>query len=385
ALGANNTQITYSAAGPQVLSPLGISTTTSLTTIQGLSKVSATSQPCGLVCNQPYQSRTYDLNGYPHSVTDWNGSVTQTTYDANGLLDKQVDGLGSADQRTTSTTWNTTLRVPLARTVLDASSNTVAKTSWVYNYLGEVHVRCEIDPAVPAAAAYTCVDTGTPPAGVRRWIYHYCGSVDTTQCPVVGLLLTVDGPRTDVADTTSYVYYMLDGVNHHHGDLKSVTDPLGHVTTYLVYDGAGRVTSMQDANEVYTDFTYTPRGWLQTKTVRVTSDNSPAGSDAITTLGYTAYGAVNSITDPDGVVTTFQYDTAHRLTDIYDALGKHIHYTLDAAGNKTTEQTFTAAGTVVRSLSRTFNALGELTAVEDGLNHTVFSAAYGDSYDANGN
>jgi len=331
-------------------------------------------------------SVTFDSSGYPQSTMDFNHNLTTTQYDDTyGLLLQKVEASGASSQRTTKLTWDTTFRKPLNQQILDAQGNLVAETSWVYNYLGEVHVRCEIDPAVPAAAAYTCADTGAPPAGVRRWIYHYCGSVDTIQCPVVGLLLTVDGPRTDVADTTSYVYYMLDGVNHHHGDLKSVTDPLGHVTTYLIYDGAGRVTSMQDANGVYTDFTYTPRGWLQTKTVRVTPDNSPSSSDAITTLGYTAYGAVNSITDPDGVVTTFQYDTAHRLTDIYDALGKHIHYTLDAAGNKTAEQTFTAAGTVVRSLSRTFNALGELTAVEDGLNHTVFSAGYSDSYDANGN
>jgi len=387
--GAEDVKITYINSGANnsavIQYPLGESVKLTYANLSGRLVFASADTPCASACGLTTSSQTYDTNANPEIRTDFDGNVTRTTYAASGLLEQEVDALGAVNQRTISTNWNTGLRLPLVRTVMDANDATVAQSAWVYNYLNEVHVHCEIDPAVPAAAAYTCADTGTPPAGVRRWIYHYCGSVDTIQCPVIGLLLTVDGPRTDVADTTSYVYYMLDGVNHHHGDLKSVTDPLGHVTTYLVYDGAGRVTSMQDANGVYTDFTYTPRGWLQTKTVRVTPDNSPSSSDAITTLGYTAYGAVNSITDPDGVVTTFQYDAAHRLTDIYDALGKHIHYTLDAAGNKTAEQTFPVAGTAVRSLSRTFNALGELTAVEDGLNHTVFSAGYSDSYDANGN
>jgi len=251
----------------------------------------------------------------------------------------------------------------------------VTAAAWAYNYLGEVNARCEIDPAVPGAMSYTCANTTTPPAGVRQWGYHYCGSVDTIQCPVLGLLLSVDGPRTDVTDTTSYVYYMLDGVNHHHGDLESVTDPLGHVTTYLTYDGAGRVKTMQDPNGVVATLTYTPRGWLASRSV----------GSATTSLTYWPYGAVKTITDPDGVTTTFTYDGAHRLTDISDAQGNDLHYTLDASGNKTGEQIRTASGTTVKNLTRQFNALGQLTAVIDGLAHTVFSASASNSYDANGN
>lgn len=384
--GAYNTALTYNSDGSATVQyPLGHSATIGFTTANGFNRTSAIDQPCGPECGQPWQSLTYDANGYPASTTDFKGNLTSTQYDAYGLLEQQVDAQGQPTQRTTKTTWDTTLRVPLERTVSDANGNLVTKTDWVYNGLGEVHVRCEIDPTNPATAGYTCADSGTPPAGVRRWIYHYCGSVDTIQCPVVGLLLTVDGPRTDVSDVTSYAYYMLDGVNHHHGDLKSITDPMGLVTTYLIYDGAGRITAMQRPDGVYEDSTYTPRGWLASKTVRITSDNSPSSFDATTTITYWPYGAVKTITDPDGVITSYTYDAAHRLTDITDALGKHIHYTLDAAGNKTEEQTFTLAGAVVRSVTRGYNALGELTSVADGFHQTVFSAGYSDSYDANGN
>jgi YD repeat-containing protein len=94
---------------------------------------------------------------------------------------------------------------------------------------------------------------------------------------------------------------------------------------------------------------------------------------------------VQTVTDPDGVTTTYGYDTAHRLTTITDALGNYVQYTLDAAGDKTGEQVTDASGTVHKSLTRTFNTLGQLTSVVDGLNNTVFNASASTSYDANGN
>lgn len=152
-------------------------------------------------------------------------------------------------------------------------------------------------------------------------------------------------------------------------------DPAGHVTTIQSYDADGRITRTTDANGVNTDMTYTSRGWLTSRSV----------AGATTHFTYTPYGAVASTTDPDGVMLRYTYDAAHRLTDITDAIGNRIHYTLDAAGNKIRKQIYDSNGAVVKSLSRTYNTLGELTAVIDGLNHTVFNAGYGDSYDADGN
>ncbi|GAB2533383.1 RHS repeat-associated core domain-containing protein [Rhodanobacter koreensis] len=370
--GVDLTQVVYNSnSTTSVTYPTGVQATLSFVVPNGSVHASTVSAPCGSSCDQPNASATFDSNGYVASTTDWNGNITKTTYDANGLLDQQVDAFGTSSQRTTNTTWDTTLRVPLTRTVLNASGATVASTAWVYNTAGQPLARCEIDPA----ASYTCATNGTPPTGVRRWTYTYCTAVDTIQCPIVGLLLSVDGPRTDVADVTTYTYYLTDSATSHHGDLQSVTDALGHTTTYLTYDGAGRITSLQDANGVVTTLTYTPRGWLASRNV----------GGATTTIGYTPYGAVASITDPDNVTTSYTYDAAHRLTRITDAQGNYVQYTLDAAGNKTQEQVNTASGSVTHSLSRQFNTLGQLTALVDGLSHTVFSAGYSDSYDANGN
>ncbi len=382
----SQTQITYNSDGTSTVEyPLGQSATTSFSHTNGINEVATVNQQCGLSCSQPWKTHAYDPNGFPASYTDFNGNVKTTQYSASGLLNTEVDGSGSTNQRTFVTTWNNTLRKPLTRQVQNAQGNLVTETAWVYNPLGDVQAKCEIDPNVAAAASYACSATGTPPAGVRRWVYTYCMAVDTTQCPIIGLLLTVDGPRTDVSDVTTYSYYLVDSATSHHGDLKTVTDALGHVNTFVTYDGAGRATRTMDANGVITDMTYMPRGWLHTKTVRALASGAASSSDATTTIGYTLYGKVASITDPDGVVTSFTYDGAHRLTGITDGQNNKIVYTLDDAGDKTKTVVTAASGTVVKSSSAQYNTIGQVTAVIDGLNNTVLNAGYSDSYDGNGN
>ncbi|GAB2810316.1 RHS repeat-associated core domain-containing protein [Dyella kyungheensis] len=395
-LGAELNTISYAPNGlsATVTYPTGVTSTLSFSNSVGTMKVSAASAFCGQACGQPYQAQTFDTNGYPASATDFNGNITTTSYSSAGLLTQQIDAQGTSNQRTTNFTWNTTLRVPLTRTVLDNNGTTVAYDAWIYNTFGQATARCSADPLVTGATSYTCGSSANAPAGVRQSRYTYCTAVDTTQCPLIGLPLSVDGPRTDVSDATSYSYYLATdesgcgtpgGACHRAGDLYQVTNALGQVTTYSVYDKNGRVVRQSDANGVITDRTYSPRGWLLTRTVHANSNGTPSSGDAVTTIGYTPYGSVASITDADGVAVNYTYDAAHRLTDISDALGDRIHYTLDAAGNKTQEQTFDPSGTVRRTLSRTYNTLGQLTQITDGLSHAVFNARYSDSYDANGN
>ena len=379
------TQFTYNSDGSATVQyPLGISVNFSIdATPEGLGEISGVSQPCGSQCNQPWKTLTYDTNDYPSLSTDFNGNTTATTYSSAGLLNQQIDASGSTTQRTTNFTWNTTLRVPLTHTVSNADGTVVSNTQWVYNTLGQPLARCDIDPTNSAASGYSCSSTGTVPAGVRRSTYTYCTAVGTG-CPLVGLMLTATGSRTDLTQTTTYSYYTTSNAAncgtpgaacYQAGDLHTVTDPAGHVTTMASYDADGRITRMTDANGVNTDLTYTPRGWLASRTV----------GGAQTSFGYTPYGAVSSVTDPDGVATSYGYDAAHRLVKITDAQGNYAQYTLDAAGDKTAEQTYDATGAVHKNLSRTFNTLGQLTTVVDGLNHTVFTASATTSYDANGN
>ncbi|MDF4025613.1 RHS repeat-associated core domain-containing protein [Luteibacter sp. PPL201] len=390
--GIDKTSVTYNPDGSSdVTYPLGGTSHQTYQTIQQLVRVSTLDKPCG-ECGQNYASRTYDANGYPSTFTDFLGHVSNRTYDTNGLLTQVMEAKGADEQRTTNTTWNTSLRVPLVRTVLDAHGTLVAKQGWAYNATGQVTAMCVIASSV--ASTYTCTASGTPPAGVRRTVNTYCTAVDTTACPLPGLLLSSDGPRTDVKDITRYTYYLTTdesgcgaagGPCHHLGDLQSVTSGAGLTTTYVTYDKAGRPTRIKAPNGTLTDLAYTPRGWLASRTLRANVDGSASTADATTALAYNPDGTLHQLVDPDGVTTTYTYDAAHRLTDITDGNGAHVHYTLDAAGNRTGEQVLSSSGAVVRASSRTYNPLGQLTAVTDGLGRTTFSAASSDSYDANGN
>jgi RHS repeat-associated protein len=405
---ANGYSIVYNSNGSAtVTDPLGAVRTYNYQQLQGRPKLtSITGQPCS-ACG-PAQA-TYDSAGYPQSTTDFNNNVTQSTYDdTRGLETQRIEGNGTSAQRTINTTWDANFRFPDQRSVVNASSVTESLTKWVYNSRGQVLSRCEADPAVSGATSYTCGSQTNAPAGVRQTTYTYCEQAGVTAgtCPVVGLALSVDGPRTDVSDVTTYTYYQTTDLSgcattgaacHYLGDLQKVTNALGQITTYISYDKNGRVTRMQDANGTYTDMTYHVRGWLLTRTVRANADGSANASlDATTTYTYDNAGQVKKITQPDGAYLNYTYDAAHRLTDITDNLGNAIHYTLDASGNRTKEDTKDPSSTLKRTLSRQYDQLNRLTKSLNAASATVqqytnpadappTGITYTDGYDGNGN
>ena len=69
-------------------------------------------------------------------------------------------------------------------------------------------------------------------------------------------------------------------------------------------------------------------------------------------------GLLKKTTQPDGAIVTYEYDDAHRLTAVADGLGNRIEYTLDQSGNRTVEQAKDPQGTLKRTMSRVFDALG---------------------------
>ena len=191
--------------------------------------------------------------------------------------------------------------------------------------------------------------------------------------------------RTDTSDLTSFVYYDHSGVpcvpgaancGYTRGDLWKVADAYGRITEVLAYDAMGRPQTIKDSNGLITETLYYPRGWVATVTVK----GATSADDRITSFEYWPTGLVKKITGPDGVYTSYEYDNAHRLTSIADSAGNQIEYTLDGAGNRVSEATKGASGTLKRTLSRVYNTLGQLATQADAqANPTDFT------YDANGN
>lgn len=203
-------------------------------------------QPTGISDSRGDITLAYD------PATTWRTSRTdreghQTTYEyADGLHEtRRTEALGTLDERIIETDWDTTVNQVTERRQPGKT------TTYTHNARGQVLTRTETDTAT--------LDT-------RTWTYTYFEVPSIAE--LIGQLQSVDGPRTDVADVTTYAYYTSDdpGGQFLKGDLYTITNALGHVTEYLEYDGNGRPLAIADANGVQTTLTYHPRGWLQSRT-----------------------------------------------------------------------------------------------------------------------
>lgn len=367
--------ITYGTGQSSTTNALGDTATAGYQVLLGRAKLISNTKSC-TSCGGSSQTRTYDANGYPDVTTDFAGVTTDHDYNARGLLTQKIESANqAATKRATQTDWHPTMAVPTERRTYDAAGALIAKSAWTLNARGQALTSTQTDPVT---------------ASTRTSTTTYCeqADVDASTCPLVGLLKSTDGPRTDVADVSSYTYRMADEAScatapttcaYRKGDLWKVTNALGQVAETVKFDGAGRVLSVKDADGVITDMEYHPRGWLTASKVRGTNAGSEA-DDLVTRIEYEPTGLVKKTTLPDGSSTGFIYDAAHRLTDITDGEGNRIHYTLDNAGNKTKEDTLASNGSVQRTLSRVYNQLGQLQTGKD-----AYARATGFSYDASGN
>ena len=66
------------------------------------------------------------------------------------------------------------------------------------------------------------------------------------------LQVVVDGPRTDVSDVDTFVYYPLDATvpGAWRGRMAAARNAAGHVIRFQDYDAFGHATTVIDANGV---------------------------------------------------------------------------------------------------------------------------------------
>jgi len=354
-IGAINEDIfSYSSGITTVTHSSGSVVDITSNTKHGRAKASSFSGKC-ISCNgQGFSSRTYDGNGYPDVEIDLSGVSTNWDYSPDGLLYRKVESENGSSEtkRTTITYWNTSTRLPTSQELRDGLGVLKKRMAWSYNGRGQILSETITDPSI----------------GLSRITYKtYCEATDVSNglCPLVGLMKSYNGPRTDVSDVTNFAYYMSDESScssspvtclYRKGDLWKSTNALGHVTEYLKYDGAGRVLSVKDSNGVVTDYEYHPRGWLTHLKTRG-GDNLTELDDAITEVSYWPTGLVKRITLPDGGYTEYNYDQAHRLTSVSDSAGNSIVYVLDNAGNILAEEIEDGSNVVKHNVYRAFDSL----------------------------
>jgi RHS repeat-associated protein len=331
--GADRVELTYHADGrTTVIDALGAARTYAFTTRHGVVKpTSVTGDPCSS-CGGQAQSRTYDANGFLASQTDWSGHVTNYMYDDRGLQVSRTEAVGTPEERTVTTTWHPAFRRP---TLITEPAKT---TAFTYDVTGQLLTRTETDTATQAS---------------RTWTYTY-----TEQ----GLLASVDGPRTDLSDVTTFEYDA-------QGNRIRTTNALGHVTEITAHDAHGRPLTLVDPNGVTTTLSYDARGRLRSRTT----------GGATSTFAYDGVGNLTRLTWPNGAYLDYDYDAAHRLISVADNLGHRLEYTLNAQGHRTAENVYDSTHTLRRTRSWLYNQLGRLI---EALGAQGQTTAYG--YDGNG-
>ncbi|WP_157476460.1 T6SS effector amidase Tae4 family protein [Lysobacter sp. Root690] len=380
--GVNGVTVAYSAqGGAAVTDALGDVTNYSLDTAGAATKPRKAGK---LIDSKGPIDRTYyadefDFRRRIDTVTDRNGTKTKHTYtEAND----PVTGHPAWTHAVTEA-----YETALARTReerRDSASNRVVLTK-VGNRETRITRNARLQPA-----SVTVRDTTTNQT--RTTAYTYCEAADVaasnSTCPILGMLKSVDGPRTDVNDISTFVYYGSDDstcastpalCTYRKGDLRKVTDALGRSVETLGYDPMGRPLSVLDPNGLVTDYVYDARGRLTAVKERG-ADDSTQSDDRITLLSYWMTGQIQTVTLPGETSLVYYYDAAQRLTGVSDSYNNEIIYTLDKAGSRKKEDTEDGSSTLRRTLSRVYNALGQLTAVKDASqNATSFT------YDIDGN
>ncbi len=348
-------------------------------------------------------SRHYDYYPTTHrlkTITDANNNVSVREYDPLGLyVTAKVEAKNTPEQRRTEFDWDSIInRITHNRVYKQPNNGTPILTSSVtYSYSANGVLTGLTETDEQTAASRTTANT-------------YCTSTNAGTGCLIGRLRTVNGPRTDVNDITTLRYYTSTDISgcattnggecHQLGDLKSVTNALGQVATYVKYDRAGRLRRVRDANGVLTDLNYSPRGWLTDQISRANSNGAVSPLDSTTHFAHDGSGNVTRITLPDltapAYSLAYDYDSAHRLTGVTDTYGNKVVYSLDPSGNRTAEAFKDSQNQLKHSLQRVYDQLGHLQQLLNAQGATVVSyetppdtpppgVSYEGGYDGNGN
>lgn len=343
-------------------------------------------------------SLEYSAAGRLTARVDRRGTRTQFEYSADGVFETaRTEAVGKLEQRRIETDWDAARSLRTAeRVYADPPAGPRVKLSDTqYRY-------------ATGSARVIGVDRVDPVTGATRTTaITHCTASDvanaaSTNCAFAGQVRTIDGPRTDVSDVTTFAYRTAENLTGcgtaagpcwRKGDLWKTTNALGHVNQVSAYDRAGRPVRLVDPNGTITDLTYNNRGWLKERAIRASASGvADVNADSSTRYEYDESGNVTYAypAGGHGAYLQFAYDDAHRVKTVTDSVGNRIVYELDKAGNRTSEKTYDTGNALRRSLAREYSTLNRLKRVLDANQQVVqqFSVTGGDmreGYDANGN
>ena len=329
----------------------------------------------GTVLNTQTRTVEFDDNGQLIKVTDTFGNITTFSRDSNMWITREeyYENIGTISSPTTTlrnainftydNKGNTLIRT-------DAQGTSIEKTI-TYTYdpnfsrvLTET-IKSVVDTAQNKVITNTYDTNGnlltTTEVGLlgngTTFSYTTTYTYDTN-----GRITSIDGPRTDVSDITTYSYDTTTG------NLLSVTQPIIGTTTYSNHDQLGNPQTITDPNGNATTYTYDTNG--RVLTVKAPGDTGStqyfyvSGAGGCQSCGGSgSSNRIDHITLPEGNTIYYTYDSMGNLSTIKDNANNTINYTYDSQGNRLKEDIKDAGNTLQKTLSYQYDALNRLSKI----------------------
>ena len=294
--------------------------------------------------------QAFDDNNNLIARTDELGNVTSFSWDSMNRLTQKVEAYGTAIEHATAYAYRDSDSRQLASQTV-ASVHAGANKTTLYSY-----------------------DPQNRVTQVKVTGYAVSGDPVSRQ---VDLTYGTSGQVASVTDSNGHSVQLAynnctSGAGC--GQLASLTNAAGHVTTFNQYDTNGRLLQKTAPNGLITTYTYNPRGNVLTLT-----ETPATGTARTTTYVYDKAERMTSATLPGHGTLTFGYDNGDRLTSVTDSLGNQVTYAYDTRDNRTQDVSKDPNGTVVRQVDRVFNARDELSQISAATSITQLA------YDAVGN
>ncbi len=312
-----------------VTDALGTATTYQLAVQDGVARIKSFTGPgCASCGSDSGASYVYDARQQVTSMTDAKGVVTTFTHDARGNRLTETEASGTALARTTTTTYTAQNQAAAITRPSVGSPGKNQVTSHTYDARGNLLTR-----TVSGFAGATAVSATT------SFSYNELGQI-----------IAIDGPRTDVNDITTLAYYPNDPAEgSNRGQLRTVTNALGHATTCSDYTPQGRPGRITGSDGLVTTLTYTFRGDVLTRTT----------GGLTTSYSHDDAGRLLCVTLPGGRSLAYAY-SGDRVASITDGLGNRISYSYDAKGQRTGEEVRNPEGNLTHTLGLAYDAAGNL-------------------------
>ncbi len=294
-------------------------------------KTKGSETPCPNCSGASVKAVDYNARGSATSMTTFQGVEIQRSVAPDGLVLSETRAPGTSEETTIVYTWNHDTRQLLSMVEPTVVNGTDHTRTTVLAYDGANRLTSK-----------TVTTSSGEPARAWTWTYNAKGQVLTKTDPVTG--------------TDTYTY---DSTS---GNMLSVTNALGHQTTFSNHTPSGQPRKVVDPNGLETLFTLDAN-----EQVVEIKRGSPSTHWETQEIDYTPNGQVAKMEEANGSFVEFSYDAAYRLVEIRDNRGKLV-FTLNNDGDVIKEEMFASTGTLLKTEGFEYDYRRRLKASVDAQN-----------------